>query len=214
MPPPIPYSKEVQDLCRHYGFTLAARSCAGGWLWDGQTQACFYQDWMDLDDLNDLPRLPWKIIPACGTLHDLAHFVVAEEWCRDLPEWGLGTVDTQFGANGGYHLLTSKQQEAASMSPENPFQLIPTKTSDQQEHLAYLMGLWFCWKAGEKLVERTTSPDWIPAYDPGHTRAWVPAELIKKYSVPADELVETIRHFRRPTRLIGRIFRFGKWMIY
>lgn len=160
-------TSRIQKLASHYGVTLSSRSVSGDYLWDGKTLGLSYQEWDD--EWNDqgenwrsprfLPEL--LTIPGFDVLHDIAHYVVAPVWARDLPEFGLW-VTGEFGANGGYHL---KRIGAESMDG-----LFNLDEQNRQEQLAYLMGIYFCMLCDEPVPEDKRF--WIPEYATGAPREY------------------------------------------
>lgn len=208
---PIPYSEKVIQLANTYGCKLAPRSCAGGFLYDGKTLACYYQDWSqeEVNFCNFGKGLratnwkwfddTWKPIAAADILHDIAHHAVAEEWQRDLPEWGLGCAGDEFGANGGWHTLSHKEQDKWFGQPGPFMSLLDGKDADKQEWMAYLLGTYFCFICGLGSTDIDAAdywPGWIPEYDTGGLRHHIIADTSQKVFVPEQDLKEALDFYR------------------
>lgn len=80
---------EVRELASHVGMTLAMRHTWRRPIWDGETLGLFFynrhvKQFMPLTD-HDI-------------LHEICHYMLAEECQRDLPEYGLGYVSAFHGS--------------------------------------------------------------------------------------------------------------------
>jgi len=222
----IPYNQSVIELAAKFGCELSPRSCAGGFLWDGKTLACHWQRWSGLVfdfDAGKVATLDFlatpdarlfepklRVIPVGDLLHDVAHHAVAEVWQRDLPEWGLGIVDfLHYNANGGLHKWDEGYRDTVQMSPGAPMALLDEPDADHQEHLAYLLGLYFCERLGVELANLVGGKKpkgaeevghyWLHEYEPGERRHSCVAELSKRFGIQQGEL-ERIVWSRDPNK--------------
>lgn len=177
---------EVEKLADKLGVPLAARSVSGNYFWDGKSLGIFYQEWDPAWDdepwnpKDNPPRLLPKLldVPEFDILHDMAHWCMALPWALDLPEWGLPIVDTDFGANGGYHL--------GLIGPEAYDGLLDLPDQIAQEEEAYLLGLHFC-----KLLDVKLTPDnlyWLLDYHPGRNRFAAMDRICQKFPISKKEL--------------------------
>jgi len=73
------YKKEIHRLAKAFGIKLSPRRSHDSWEWDGKTIA----------------TNSWKR-PHGDIIHDIAHWIVADEDRRCLPDFGIGE-----GVNSG-----------------------------------------------------------------------------------------------------------------
>lgn len=190
----------IQQLADRVGVQLSTRSVSGGFKWDGKTIGTQYQDWMyDYDDygwqknredaelLNYIPQFkaelkPMKVDDLC---HEIAHWVVALPWCRDLPEYGLGIVDDGYSnANGGWHLQTDWDEKDYATQDG----LLDEQDRRDQEHLAFALGLHYCHKVGVIHRSKWSESFWLlPQREKAITQICQQFNLRREY---VDDLVD------------------------
>ncbi len=94
------FSPAVLQLAKNLGANLSERDAHASYAFDGQTIATHKRRYLD-DDL-------YEIVPLTDhdILHELGHWVMAEECQRDLPEFGLalGVAIAAYGPPGGEFL--------------------------------------------------------------------------------------------------------------
>lgn len=192
-------SSAVATLAKSLGVTLSSRSCSGSFLWDGKTLATHWQRW-DNNWSDHIWETEHRVaerflsnlipIPDDSICHDMGHFLVSHDWCRDLPEfglnWAVGAVE--YGANGGVHLWSKQQYtDAQWLKAQSTMDgLLGDEEQNHQEHLAYLLGLVFCLRTGTRL-SKATSIEWIREYASGERRHPCITEVLK-YGVSPQEI--------------------------
>lgn len=197
----------LQTIAARYGVPLSLRSASGGYMWNGKDLAIHYQRWSDdclcancIDAAQQLPLEPfraWTTPVLCpkmhriadhDLIHDIGHFIVAPEWARDLPEWGLGTAATEYNVNGGYHLMVGKYSDT---SLEYIFDgLFPEEEANRQEAIANLIGYILMQDCGIKppVSYRKT---WVEYYRAGNERQWV-LDVLPQYGFSTDAGVRAL----------------------
>lgn len=100
---------EIRKLASHVGMTLSMRHTWRKPVWDGKTLGLFFynrhvRQFMPLTD-HDI-------------LHEICHFMIAKDYQRDLPEYGLGSI----GAFHGHHhvLLDGEEVYSDDLTVEQP----------------------------------------------------------------------------------------------
>lgn len=113
----------ILSIAWRFGVPLSSRSCTDSYFYDGKTIATTYR--------KDGQLLP---IPDFNIIHNIGHWVVAETWHRDLPEFGM-CLSFEFGATGGLNL---DQQEQAADG------LLDIGEQNHLEAMAYFLGYNLC----------------------------------------------------------------------
>lgn len=131
----------VKELASKHGVELSSRSCSGGYLFDGKSVALYCNPDYGQDDF-DACRSQKQYIGDFQALHEIAHFVVAEPWQRDLPELGLMVLSgfRPFYPTGGARTYEEFEKVVGG--------LLDRKDQDFQEACAYFLGLRWCEQYG------------------------------------------------------------------
>lgn len=170
----------VRKIAARFSVPLSDRSCTGNHMWDGKTLATRWnptdykaeEDWYQknpcgLFNLEDF-FLPSQPVEADLLLHDIGHHLFAPEYCRDLPEWGLAPVlgGDKYLANGGYHKLTSQEQERFSQLHYDG--VVDHAEQTDSEAFAYLFGITMSCAYG--VARQVTALSWLALYKPHVTQ--------------------------------------------
>lgn len=81
----VSLNPKLLSLAEEKGVLIdTGRSAFGSYVWDGVSIATSTRHWNIWDDDYDVQRFSDSMI-----LHEIAHWMVANEHQRSLPEWGL-----------------------------------------------------------------------------------------------------------------------------
>lgn len=128
----------LRGLAKELGIPLSSRSCSNGWMWNGRDLATNQgAGWEDTEEWDPLRPLPDEWLA-----HEIGHWVAAEDYQRDLPEYGLGLVIT-FMCQGG---LSVQEQEWLVNG------VVDEQESLVQECAADILGIFFCSTRGIYLL--------------------------------------------------------------
>lgn len=121
----------IKVLAETYSVPLSDRSCYRSYLWNGKTLATKWQREVWSANYDTLESVePPQEIEDFTMLHEIAHYVVAEEVEREFPEYGclvLGDLNSnpdlllEFGYGSAKYKLKTEEMEGVLTSEEQNF---------------------------------------------------------------------------------------------
>lgn len=91
------------NYAKVYGVIIEERNATGSYIWNGKTIANHYNKWNDWDGL-----FKKEYFPDEQLAHEIAHWIVAKPWQRELPEYGMNSL-TGFGCLENFDPVLSKR---------------------------------------------------------------------------------------------------------
>lgn len=134
----------VINLAKELGVILADRNASLSWMYDGKSVALWHQclilDNYDREDanLNFGGEFPKRIFASHDILHELGHFIAAQEVQREFPEFGLDwgvTVSQALGPLGSPY-RTADGRPTWTYEEAGYMRLLDEEEADIQEFFA------------------------------------------------------------------------------
>lgn len=137
----------ILSLFSRYGMPVSERSVIDDFLWNGENlglrRGANYSDEKDM-------YLSTRYIDGWQIVHELAHWLIAEEWQRSLPEFGMDIVPLVSNGVPRYihrWLLRQPWEEREKFFDG----LLPKEEQETQERLADLLSCQFELEVGFEL---------------------------------------------------------------